>query len=315
MTPRLNSALATSAAPGFFRKWKIGAPPKPFVDGALHSNLPAPFALEEMERIWPRRSSPKVLDTLVTVGTGIQGQSFSLPNWLDVASLGEVAAAFYYNTVDTESTWVRFQGSQAFDPSRHHRLNVDIKGDHVGLDRWDKMPKLRSLVNDEYYNLQSGLAVAIERVSYKLAASLLYFEPESSSSRDHSPHSKSPNRREEVRGQIWCRLPRESNELRRLVQRISGFYRRETHLNVDQPWMPIRMDENWKSQIISGRDHFVVPCVVSTLRPDSLQTIAVELNPPSRSREANLEPLGREKVPISGFPVSFRDLQFKAYSK
>jgi len=268
-----------------------------------------------MERIWPRGSCPKVLDALVTVGTGIQGQTFTLPNWLDVASLGEVAAAFYYNTVDTESTWLKFQGSQSFDPSRHHRLNVDIKDDRVGLDQWDKMPKLRSLVNDEYHNLQSGLAVAIERVSYRLAASLLYFEPEPSSSGDYSPHSKSPNRREEVRGQIWCRLPKESIELRRLVHRISGFYRRETHLNVDQPWMAIRMEEHWKAKIITGREHFVVPCVVGTWRPDSLQTIAVELDPPMKSREANLGPLIEEKTPISGFPVLFRDLQLKAYSK
>jgi hypothetical protein len=308
------SALATSAAPGFFRKWKIGIPPKPFVDGALHSNLPAPFALQEMERIWPRGPCLKMLDALVTVGTGIQGQSFSLPNWLDVASLGEVAAAFYYNTVDTESTWKKFQGSQSFDPSRQYRLNVDIREDHVGLDQWDKMPKLRSLVSDEYYNLKSGLAVAIERVSYRLTASLLFFEPDASSSGDHSPHSKSPNRREEVRGQIWCRLPKGSIELRRLVHRISGFYRRETHMNVDQPWMPVRMDEHWKAGIISNKEHFAVPCVVGTLRPDSLQTIAVALDPPVRTGEANFGPLIQEKTPISGFPVSFRDLQIKAYS-
>jgi hypothetical protein len=157
--------------------------------------------------------------------------------------------------------------------------------------------------------------VAIEKVSYRLAASLLFFEPESSSSGDHSPHSRSPNRREEVRGQIWCRLPRGSSELRRLVHRISGFYRRETHANVDQPWMPVRTDEDWKAKIINYGEHFVVPCVVGTLRPDSLQTIAVTLEPPMSSREANFGLLIKEKTPISGFPILFRDLQIKAYSK
>lgn len=293
------------------------------MDGALHSNLPAPFALQEMERIWPPRTSrpSKVLDTLVTVGTGIQNEDFQIPSWLDVASLGDVAKSFYDNTVDTEKTWQKFKETMGYAPDRQFRLNVEIKGDHVALDRYDQMPMLVDLVDKEYHDPRSGLAVAIERAAYRLTASLLYFEPDPLSPTDLSLHARSPVRQEEIRGQIWCRLAKGSPQLKRLVHRIAGFWRREHVRNdrgfVPHPWTQIRVPDNWKVGIVKYNEHFALPLAVRTRNPDAMQTIAIELHPPSlheKARFAKLIDDHDDYTPISGFPVEFRQLQISAYT-
>jgi hypothetical protein len=58
------SALATSAAPIYFKPYERGHPLKTYSDGALHANLPVAYALWEAQKIWPpadaRRPSEEV---------------------------------------------------------------------------------------------------------------------------------------------------------------------------------------------------------------------------------------------------------------
>ena len=46
-------ALATSAAPIYFKPFERGHPPKLYSDGALHANLPVEYAISEIHKIWP----------------------------------------------------------------------------------------------------------------------------------------------------------------------------------------------------------------------------------------------------------------------
>ena len=48
----VQSALATSAAPIYFKSFERGRPPKVYSDGALKANLPVEYALSETQKIW-----------------------------------------------------------------------------------------------------------------------------------------------------------------------------------------------------------------------------------------------------------------------
>ena len=50
------SALATSAAPIYFKPFERGHPTKLYSDGALHANLPVEYAMSEIQKIWPPAS-------------------------------------------------------------------------------------------------------------------------------------------------------------------------------------------------------------------------------------------------------------------
>src|SRR5690242_5061474 len=110
MTPLLiflPRAMATSAAPGYFHEWRIDDPENrrkdqvPFVDGALHSNLPAECALDERDRIWPAHQGyKKPLDILVSVGTGKQPKNFTIPGWMNFVGVGDVAAEYHNNIIN-----------------------------------------------------------------------------------------------------------------------------------------------------------------------------------------------------------------------
>src|SRR2546421_11736787 len=67
MTPYLlcspgTSALATSAAPIYFKPYERGHPPKLYSDGALHANLPVAYALWETQKIWPPADASRPSD-------------------------------------------------------------------------------------------------------------------------------------------------------------------------------------------------------------------------------------------------------------
>ena len=53
----VQSALATSAAPIYFKSFERGRPPKVYSDGALKANLPVEYAVLETQKIWPPSSA------------------------------------------------------------------------------------------------------------------------------------------------------------------------------------------------------------------------------------------------------------------
>ena len=64
------SALATSAAPIYFKpleRGERGSPPKLYVDGALHANLPVDYALWETQKIWPPLGARRAISGLQDV--------------------------------------------------------------------------------------------------------------------------------------------------------------------------------------------------------------------------------------------------------
>ncbi|KAL9044870.1 MAG: hypothetical protein Q9214_002025 [Letrouitia sp. 1 TL-2023] len=58
------AALATSAAPIYFKSFERGRPPKVYSDGALKANLPVELAVSEIQKIWPPSSAGLVSDRI-----------------------------------------------------------------------------------------------------------------------------------------------------------------------------------------------------------------------------------------------------------
>jgi hypothetical protein len=308
LTTFTDRAMATSAAPGFFQKWLIGTPPKPYTDGALRLNLPVDYALEEKDRIWPPDKDHRPLDTLVSVGTGVQVSGFNLPGWLDVAGVGELAKAYYDNVIDTRAVWKKFTESSNYDAEVHHRLNVPLE-ENVELDDWASMTKLIKLVDTSYHQMSTApsLAYEIEKVAYRLTASLLFFEPDPPTARNPIYDQRGLQHLEEIRGHIWCRLEQGSRPFSALIHRIDTFWRKEG----TDPWTPVQLAPDWKSRIDVQGKAFSLRCTISTRHPEKLQTLAVRLHPPhytSTARWLAILP-SEERTPISGFPITFTQLK------
>lgn len=303
--------MATSAAPGYFHNWRVGKLQKPFVDGALHSNLPVQYALDEKEKIWPYQTSHRLLDALVSVGTGIQERDFQIPKWLDFASSGEVAKSYHDNIVDTNKVWKRFQQNEKYNPAKHHRLNVHLGTEKIGLDDWQQMQRLLNIADAEYIGLSSqrppteSLAYQIEAVANKLVATLLFFEP--SDPRDRSPPGQWPGQiPKSIPGNILCRLERGSKAYGLLLHRITNFF----HCEAGRPATPIRLPPHWRARALESNGHFAIQCTInSTADQSTPQSLAVMLEPPPGSTEQMRRWFNRNMTPISGFPTTFKNLQ------
>ncbi|OAP64551.1 hypothetical protein AYL99_00523 [Fonsecaea erecta] len=304
------AAMATSAAPGFFREWRIDDPENrrqgqvPFRDGALHSNLPVQCALEERDRIWPaHKGYKKPLDILVSLGTGKQLKDVKVPGWMEFAGVADIAAAYYKNVVNTDTVWEAFAKSQSknFSPHHHFRLTVNLE-EPVGLDDWDKMQDLVEKVDKVYAASEkskdpAGLWNQVETVAYKLTASLLFFEPE----RCESLHVRGRGR-EEISGHILCRLQTPSAAIRNLIYRIEGFYHQTAQRH--ETAIPLRRD--WRDALLLAErtnQPFSIPCRLDDTEGDTVpQSLLVKLKPPSEAGQA-------VSWPISGFPVTHKELK------
>jgi hypothetical protein len=122
----------------------------PFVDGALHSNLPVEYALEEKERIWPNyQGYSKSLDLLVSVGSGRQPVEFHIPKWMNFANAGEPAKVYMKTVFNTDAVWEAFIKSRNFSPGRHFRLTIDLEH-RVSLDHWKKLEEVHQAVDRAY---------------------------------------------------------------------------------------------------------------------------------------------------------------------
>jgi hypothetical protein len=108
--------------------------------------------------------------------------------------------------------------------------------------------------------------------------------------------------------------------LEKLLNIVDWFWKREiknvspslssTSLG-DNNWTKIEPMGNWKNRIRTGGSWFSVDYTISTHEPTEMQqVIAVSLLPPKEEeKHYPFKPL-----PISGFPISFKELQRRAMS-
>ncbi|KAG8528723.1 uncharacterized protein KY384_006410 [Bacidia gigantensis] len=344
------SALATSAAPIYFKPFQRGDPPKLYSDGALHANLPAEYALWETQKIWPTvhpdrpsdelhiddafgkdlissiealdfgderadeldnigglmvQSSHRTevhIDTLVSIGTGQQERVDKYPSAFEVGGLKQIYLSLI-KAMDTEASWEDFRKKGSRKDVHQYRLNVPITGKYVALDDWDQMYRLAEAVRQEYLTNSRALN-DVQDVASRLAASLLFFEPDAPDSSRLQP----PDRWHRIHGQIWCRLPRDSSTIVALTDRITGFWIREDNpkMRLSHP-TPVPLKDGWKSEIRTQGRHLSVPALIKTMEPDSTITLSVRLKDVESINDTL--PTRERTYPISGFPILFKDLE------
>ncbi|KAN0072294.1 hypothetical protein V8E54_009223 [Elaphomyces granulatus] len=273
------AGLATAAAPFYFRPFEKAETMKNYVDGALHANLPIQYALEEMANLWPNFGSETLLDALVSVGTGIQKKDLDIPKILEIGG---------FKQISMEDMVARQMDGSASGPS--------------------------------------PLAMHIAKAADILTASLFFFEPDPFSLADTNfgGSAAAASGRCELKGSIRCRLARNSQELKKLLNIVDGFWKREiknasplvspglASMSLeDNNWTQVKLKGNWKNRVRTGGAWFNVDCTISTHEPTEMQqVIAVSLLPPKEEeKHYSYKPL-----PISGFPISFKELQRRAMS-
>ena len=312
----LGSALSTSAAPYFFKPFRRGTPVREFSDGGLHANLPVSAALKEMRRLWPSAHDHAIrLDMLLSVGTGIQEHEVALPSVARVGGFETVCKAFF-NSLDTEAAWRDFTNDPDYSPEQHQRLNVPLGGSYVALDDYKSMNRMIDTVEKQYRDSLGsphGFAAKLGKVADQLKASLLYFEPDNAATQS-STYAKVGPQGYELRGSIRCRLLRRSESLGLLVRGIVELkqFQRAGKDSAPGSWTPIVMADSLRREVRVGEAWFRVPCIIKTQDKDSEHTIAVRLRMPN---EGGISGANTDLIPISGFPVTFKDLEAKCQQR
>lgn len=329
------AGLATASAPFYFRPFEKAETTKNYVDGALHANLPVEYALEEMDNLWSKVDGGVTLDVLVSIGTGIQKKELVIPKILEIGGFKQIFISFH-NNINSQRLWDTFINKPSISPEvrrRVHRLNALIKDDYVGIDDYRKMGAMEDMVAqqmEENAGVPSSLPLDIARAADVLTASLFFFEPNPPNYGDTSFGVSALGGRYALKGSIRCRLARTSQELKRLVDIVEGFWQQEIHKTAlprpsddeDEPmlsskksnlerskWTPVKLAENWKNDIRTRGAWFKADCTICTSDPiEAQQVIAVTLNPPREERKYYVF----LPVAISGFPISLKQLQKKA---
>ena len=142
------AALATSAAPSFFKPVKLNG--ISFIDGGLGYNNPAFEVLDEGEDLFdfsvpgPDKNA-KGLACLVSIGTG-EAKVVSAYNWRRslrqrVVPIQTIRAMIAIVT-DCDSTHERLTRRFRSCPDKYFRFNVEHGLEDIGLDHWKKLDEV-----------------------------------------------------------------------------------------------------------------------------------------------------------------------------
>ncbi|KAH0542304.1 hypothetical protein FGG08_003331 [Glutinoglossum americanum] len=312
------AALATAAAPFYFRKFEKPETKKNYTDGALHANFPVPYTLDEIARVWKRPDGEKVpLDLLLSLGTGIQEREIAIPTALRIGNFEAICMSFH-QSLDCEVRWREFQRDRLQDNSelsgRVHRLNAKIGGSYVALDNHKRMAEIEAAVAKQQLT-NPEFAKQIQHLGDLLIANLFFFEPTPPRApRESTAKSSQIAHHSHISGSIRCRLEKDSNSLWSLIDIIDSFWYREISescgvitsnmsMATTQGWTPIAVPEQHRRRVRSQKQWFRVECVVAPVeREGVLQVLGVSF----RGRGSE------EVLPISGFPVGWRGLRKRA---
>jgi hypothetical protein len=292
----------------FFTPHQKEATKTTYLDGGLSHNNPIYAATEECGKIWPDRSIANP-DILVSIGTGSFAKNkVELPKVFDDSWLSNLLNS-YLNNINGEATWERFWSShkQVVYPQVHYRLNFRFPDDieYCRIDQHERIEELLSVFESSFpLNRGSangtsnrGLSEALNQAANLLIAKLFYFE--STYEKEINYAGGAPSYK--LRGRILCRLPRNCNALKKLVERIHSFTAGEGSTAVDamKGTALLQFGESVKAAVRDTNGKFRVEHVVETVEPsDKLQNISIRLVPESGGEQMHA-------LPISGFPCTF----------
>ncbi|KAJ7032992.1 FabD/lysophospholipase-like protein [Mycena alexandri] len=134
------AARATSAAPTFFKRIKIGRG-QHFIDGGLGSNNPSKVVLDEAKRVFPNRQ----IGCIVSIGTG-QGGIISIdrPGFFQRLIPTDVIEALQGIATDCEAKHEEMLALFDNSPNTYFRLNVEQGMQNIKLSEWEKLSNVEA---------------------------------------------------------------------------------------------------------------------------------------------------------------------------
>jgi predicted acylesterase/phospholipase RssA len=183
------AAVATSAAPLYFKPYTHSKTRTSYIDGGLYHNNPVNVANRERKLLWPEIAD-KHPDILLSIGTGqnlsearekLQRRSSSPKDGDKSGGIRRTLEALYQrfdNILDAEHTWTEFEAdinnrNNDF-PSPYIRFNLDLK---KKLPPFDAKDKFREFQADVKQRLQDPDVVEMTKdIACSLVASSFYFE-------------------------------------------------------------------------------------------------------------------------------------------
>ncbi|EON61597.1 hypothetical protein W97_00812 [Coniosporium apollinis CBS 100218] len=308
------AGLATAAAPFYFRAYSKPETQKDYIDGALHSNFPGMYALEEVNRIWAiEHAKTPTLDFLLSVGTGLQDREVKIPTPLRIGGFDAICTTFH-NNLNSERLWREFHDNPGI-PARvrrnSHRLNAKIMGEYVNLDDYRKMKDLDAMVSDQMRSdcgKLPDLASQIANLAEILVANLFFVEPDEDPAAARSAKKALSPSQHTFFGSIRCRLPFNSPGLKALVNKVRGFYHAENPRHGNEglnrlDWKEIPFTSEQRNGVRTQKKWFAVDFMISTFDPnDTEQVIAVAFKDQAQDMRRS----------ISGFPITLKELKIKA---
>ncbi|KAJ7033023.1 FabD/lysophospholipase-like protein [Mycena alexandri] len=134
------AARATSAAPTFFKRIKIGRG-QHFIDRGLGSNNPSKVVLDEAKRVFPNRQ----IGCIVSIGTG-QGGIISIdrPGFFQRLIPTDVIEALQGIATDCEAKHEEMLALFDNSPNTYFRLNVEQGMQNIKLSEWEKLSNVEA---------------------------------------------------------------------------------------------------------------------------------------------------------------------------
>ncbi|KAI1176066.1 hypothetical protein F4777DRAFT_547693 [Nemania sp. FL0916] len=156
------AARATSAAPTFFKRLKVGPQhaQEEFLDGGLGYNNPTKLLLQETARVFgPERRS---VACVISIGTGLsrlaEFQSPSLLQKLAPSRLGRALAQIATDCESTEKDMTRFFSS---NPGLYFRFNVVRGLENVSLDEWRDLGNIKAKTINYLHDVDDDMKKAV----------------------------------------------------------------------------------------------------------------------------------------------------------
>ena len=146
------AARATSAAPTFFKRIKIGGPGtrQPYIDGGVGLNNPTSQVLLEAESVFPGR----LIACIVSIGTGqTEMTSISKPSYWQQVIPNDVIKAMVAIATDCETVSQEMARRFKSIPDFYFRFNVDQGMQDIRLAHWDRLSKVAAHTQ-QYLKLQ-----------------------------------------------------------------------------------------------------------------------------------------------------------------
>ena len=134
------AARATSAAPTFFKRIKIGKA-QPFIDGGVGRNNPSWVVLDEANTLFGARP----IGCLVSIGTGhVEAVSIRKPRFFQQLVPTDIMDALKAIVTDCEDTHEYMLRLFAQLPTTYFRLNVEQGLQGIKLSEWERLSKVKA---------------------------------------------------------------------------------------------------------------------------------------------------------------------------